>query len=157
MAGINFDRGLAIAGFILAIVVLDPAGQLRGPVLFGLLAVAAAMTLPLVFSVPWVAGKSGPELFARRALMVCLVGVAYSLVCVWITGNISRLRSQEAPKIPANLPLSSPAAPPVAPAQPQPITQTATDSDCSNLVAESGSQIKCEAERKSNAKGESTR
>jgi len=90
MVGIGFDRALAIAGFILAIllVVLDKAGKLRGPVLFCLLAIAAAMTLPLVFSIPWVAEKTGAELFARCTLMVSVVGVLYSLLCVWISGDV---------------------------------------------------------------------
>jgi hypothetical protein len=58
----------------LVLIVLDKAGKLRGSVLFWLLAVAAAMTLPLAFSVPWVADQSGLELFARRMLMFFFVG-----------------------------------------------------------------------------------
>lgn len=112
MDWVSFDRGLAIAGSILAIVlvVLDKAGKLRGPVLFGLLAIAAAMTLPLVFSVPWVAQTSGTDLFARRLLMVCLVGTVYSLLCVWIAGDMQHIREE-----PANVPSSNSAKPGVEP------------------------------------------
>lgn len=89
MAALTFDRALAIIGFILTIVlvVLDKAGKLRGPVLFCLLGVAAAMTVPLVFSIPWVSSQIGASLFSRRALTVCLVGTAYALLCVWVSSG----------------------------------------------------------------------
>jgi hypothetical protein len=46
---LTFDRILGILGIVSAIVlvVLDKAGKLKGPVLFGLLGVAALMTLPI--------------------------------------------------------------------------------------------------------------
>jgi hypothetical protein len=44
-----------------------------------------------------------------------------------------------------------------APTPPPPtITQTATGSDCSNLVAESAAQIQCEAEKERHAKDKSS-
>ena len=47
--------------------------------------------------------------------------------------------------------------PPVAPALLPPIiNQTATDSECSNLVAGSDAQIKCEAEKERHAKDKTT-
>jgi hypothetical protein len=90
MAWLNFDRCLGIAGIILSIVllVLDKAGKLSGAVLFGLLAIAAGMTIPPALSVPWVAQAGGLQRFARSTLLVCLVGVAYSLLCVWISAGM---------------------------------------------------------------------
>lgn len=49
----------------------------------------------------------------------------------------------EAPSQPASIPAPT-------------IDQTATDSECSNLVAGSAAQIKCESEKKSHAKDKST-
>jgi len=77
MGKVSFSDGLAIAGLILAIVlvVLDKAGKLKGPRLLALLGVAACMAIPLLFSVPWVSdSQPGLVLFARRALMISLLG-----------------------------------------------------------------------------------
>jgi hypothetical protein len=90
MVWLNPDRGFAIGGIIVAIVlvVLDKAAKLSGPILFWLLLIAAGMTIPIALSIPWVARAGGPQRFARCALMVSLVGVAYSLLGVWISGDM---------------------------------------------------------------------
>jgi len=90
MGKVSFSDGLAIAGLILAIVlvVLDKAGKLKGPRLLALLGVAACMAIPLLFSVPWVSdSQPGLILFARRALMISLLGVAWAGFSVWITSG----------------------------------------------------------------------
>ncbi len=88
MEKVSFSDGLAISGLILAIVlvVLDKAAKLKGPLLYGLLAVAACMALPLVFSLPWVCNApAGIPLYARRMLTFFIVGVIYSVLAVWIS------------------------------------------------------------------------
>ncbi|HMD77462.1 MAG TPA: hypothetical protein VKG86_08810 [Terracidiphilus sp.] len=100
MGRVSFSDGLAIAGLILAIVllVLDKAGKLKGPLLLALLGVAACMAIPLLFSVPWVSSaQPGMILFARRALMIFLLGSAWAALSVWITsgdGSISADRTE---------------------------------------------------------------
>jgi len=105
MANFTLDRVLATGGLILTIIliVLDKAGKLRGPVLLWLLAFAAAMTLPVVFSVPWISSKTGKVLYARRALMASLVGAVYIVLCVWIAAGTEHL-----PKVAANMPITHP-------------------------------------------------
>jgi hypothetical protein len=81
-----------IVGLILAIVlvVLDKAGKLKGPLLYVLLGLAACMAIPLLFSIPWVGdSQSGPVLFARRALMICMLATALAGLSVWVTSSES--------------------------------------------------------------------
>jgi hypothetical protein len=88
MRRISFSDGLAIAGLILAIVlvVLDKAEKLKGPLLLVLLGVAACMAIPLLFSVPWVAEASaGMPRITRQLLMVFLLGALWAFVAIWIT------------------------------------------------------------------------
>jgi uncharacterized membrane protein len=99
--------------------------------------------------------------------MLVISGCAFVLLCVWHQGSIP-LRALAATALVIVLIFigwrdlrhgevgviviggsSVPA--PAAPATPA-ISQTATDSDCSNLVAGSDAQIKCEAEEKRHAK-----
>jgi hypothetical protein len=116
MEKISFSDGLAISGLILAIVlvVLDKGGKLKGPVLLGLLAVAACMAIPMLFSIPWV-GNASPALvlFLRRALMIFLLGSVWAGISDWITTSdsaenevpvshekLAHITQLEAPKLP---------------------------------------------------------
>jgi hypothetical protein len=88
MFRLSFSDGLGLTGIVSAIVlvVLDKAGKLKGPVLLILLAVAAVMTLPLAFDISWVADSPpGMARFSRTMLMVCFVGLIYSVGAVWIS------------------------------------------------------------------------
>jgi hypothetical protein len=88
MVKLSFSDGLAIAGLILAIVlvVLDKAGKLKGPMLLALLAVAACMAIPLLFSIPWVAeAPRGLPLMTRQLLMLFFLGGVWASISVWIT------------------------------------------------------------------------
>jgi hypothetical protein len=108
MPRIDFSSGLAIAGLVLAIIliVLDKAGKLKGSVLFVLLGLAALMTLPLVLGAPWVAGAAPAALrFARSMLVICLVGVGYSAIAIWISPETSPL--PPAPNPPGAAPIAS--------------------------------------------------
>jgi hypothetical protein len=100
VARIGFSDGLAIGGFILAIllIVLDKAGKLRGPMLLCLLAVAAAMAIPLCFSIPWVSDAlPGVVSFSRKALMIFLLGSLWAGIAAWITsGNPDAETSEKA-------------------------------------------------------------
>lgn len=85
---VTFDRVVAIVGIVLAIllVVLDKAGKLKGPILFGLLALAALMTLPLALGIPWIRHTPwGISKFNKVLLAVSIVIMAYSLIAVWIS------------------------------------------------------------------------
>ena len=95
MFKVSFSDGLAIAGIVLAIVlvVLDKAGKLKGPMLLIMLAVAAAMTLPLALGNSWVGDvPSGILKVTRGMLMFFVLGLIYSAIAVWIsTGNAEEL------------------------------------------------------------------
>lgn len=111
MVRVSFSDGLAIAGLILAIVlvVLDKAGKLKEPLLLVMLGVAACMAIPLLFGVPWVANaQPGLTLFARRALMICLLGTTWAGLSVWITSSDNTTIAEDAgkaqPKPAAELP-----------------------------------------------------
>jgi hypothetical protein len=87
---LSFDSYLGIGGIVLTIIllVLDKAGKLKGPVLLVLLGVAAVMTLPLALGAPWMSDASSAMLrFSRGMLLFFLVGLAYSLLAVWISGQ----------------------------------------------------------------------
>jgi hypothetical protein len=94
---LTVDRVIGIAGIVAAIVllVLDKAGKIKGGALFVLLGIAAIITLPFCFSVPWVKASFGMALFARRMLMAFLVGTAYSILCVWISSGNQTSESTE--------------------------------------------------------------
>jgi hypothetical protein len=90
MGKVSLSDGLAIVGGILTIVlvVLDKAGKLKGPILLVLLAIAACMALPLLFSFSWVANAPvGIQLFSRRLLMFFIAGLIYSIFSVCIVGG----------------------------------------------------------------------
>jgi hypothetical protein len=81
---------IGIAGIVFAIilVVLDKAGKLKGPILLVLLGVAALMTLPLVLDNSWVGDAPSRMLkFTRGMLLFFVIGVAYSVIAVWISGG----------------------------------------------------------------------
>lgn len=79
--------GLFLLGVIstVVLIVLDKAGKLKGSMLLVLLGVAAILTLPLALSVSWVSDTQGVVKFSRGLLMFFLIGVAYSLIAVWVT------------------------------------------------------------------------
>jgi hypothetical protein len=88
MFKISLSDGLAVGGIVFTIifVVLDKAGKLKGPALFFSLAVAAAMTLPLALGNSWVYNApSGLAKSSRAMLMVCIIGIFYSIILVWIS------------------------------------------------------------------------
>jgi hypothetical protein len=76
---------LGFAGAII-LVVLDKAGKLKNPtMLIVLLAIAAALTLPLALGNPWVYKAPSQILkFGRAMFGICLVGAIYSLLFIWI-------------------------------------------------------------------------
>ncbi len=79
---------LAVGGIVLTIIllVLDKASKLKGPMLLVLLGVAALMALPLALGNSWAVGAtSGMLKFSRSALLVCGVGLIYSLIAIWIS------------------------------------------------------------------------
>jgi hypothetical protein len=91
MPKLDFTTGLAVFGFILAIilVVLDKAGKLKGPMLLVLLGVAAVMALPLAIGNSWVIGAAnGMMRFSRGALLVFSMGTLYSLFAIWISPDL---------------------------------------------------------------------
>jgi hypothetical protein len=82
------DLVLFLIGVIVTIilVVLDKAGRLKGPMLFILLGFAAVITLPLALGNTWVIDAAPPMLkFSRGLFMVCIVGLSYSLIAIWIS------------------------------------------------------------------------
>jgi len=88
MPKISFSDGLAIAGIVLGIVliVLDKSSKLRGPTLLVMLALAAAMTLPLALGNSWVGdAPSGMLRFTRGMFMIFAVGLIYSVIAIWIS------------------------------------------------------------------------
>jgi|SRR5579862_9897039 len=94
---ISESYGLAVAGGILTIilVVLDKAGKLKGWNLYALLAVAAALTLPLALGNSWVTDVSGVVRGVRSLAAVCVVGLAYALLANWIaTGEGAEILSR---------------------------------------------------------------
>ena len=88
MFKISLSDGLAIAGAILAVVliVLDKAEKLKGPMLLVLLATAALMTVPLALGNAWVSeATTGALRFTRGMFMIFLVGLVYSAISIWIS------------------------------------------------------------------------
>jgi len=88
MHKIGLSEELAFFGIVAAIVllVLDKMGKLKDPTtLIILLAIAAVFTLPLALGNSFVYNASSvPTKFGRGMLMVCIVGVCYSLLVMWI-------------------------------------------------------------------------
>jgi hypothetical protein len=87
---LSVDRSLAIGSFITTVVllVLDKAGKLKGPLLLILLGAALCMTIPILFSIPWVVHtQPGLPILAKRMLMIFLVGVVWASLSVWITSG----------------------------------------------------------------------
>jgi hypothetical protein len=86
MPKISFSDCIGLAGIVFAIVlvVLDKAGKLKGGWLYGLLCVAGIMTLFLAVGNEWVMDAPAKWSIWRGALMVCLVGLAYSGIAIWI-------------------------------------------------------------------------
>jgi hypothetical protein len=105
----NTDRGLAVFGIALAIVmlVLDKAGKLKGTLLLlVLLAVAISLLIPISWSIPWVASPIvGSQLWARRFLMVFILGGVWAILSVWVTyGDGSKRLPEHSSISPVGLP-----------------------------------------------------
>lgn len=87
MFKIGITEVLACLGIIatLIVIVLDKAGKLRDPMmLITLLAIAAIFTLPLALGNGWVCNTTSPIIkFAKGMLMVCAVGIIYSLLVIY--------------------------------------------------------------------------
>jgi hypothetical protein len=85
---LGFSHVLALLGIVITIilVVLDKAGKLKNPMaLLIMLFLASLLTLPVVLGNSWVLmAPSGILKLGRGILAVCLVGVAYSLLLIWI-------------------------------------------------------------------------
>src|SRR5712671_3824701 len=107
MPKITFSDGLAITSAVLTVVliVLDKAGKLKGPILVGLLGLAAVMLFPLAIGNEWVAGSPNTQIkFARGLLMFFSVGVVFAALALWIlpydateaNGSEQRARSGKA-------------------------------------------------------------
>jgi len=93
---ILFSDVVGIGGIALATVllVLDKAGKLKGGWLFGLLCVAAAMTLFIALGNTWVMDAPQKWMLWRRALMVCFVALTYSGLAIWIGGPKGKSESE---------------------------------------------------------------
>jgi hypothetical protein len=79
--------GLGILGLVVTVllVILDKTDKVKGPVVFGLLTLAAILTVPLALSIAGVGDMpSGMAKLARGALVISLVGVVYSGLAIWI-------------------------------------------------------------------------
>ena len=113
---VSLSDGLAIAGFILAIIlaVLDKGGRLKGPFLLILLGVAACMAIPLLFSISWVAdAPAGLPMLTRRMLMLFLIGVSWAGISVWITtGDVDEAAVQGPTRADAGHRTTGPTTPP---------------------------------------------
>ena len=107
MFKLSLSDCLAIVGIALTIVlvVLDKAGKLKGPALFGLLVLAAALTLPVALSNSWVGGAvTVAARLSRRILMISAVVLAYSAVSVWISaGESEEVTAKPASNAPKSL------------------------------------------------------
>jgi len=86
---------------------------LKGPLLLALLAFAACMAIPLLFSISWV-GDAPPGLISitRKILMLFLLGSAWAGFSVWIVSGDSSKSGEltKQPLITSNLPPSNPPA-----------------------------------------------
>jgi hypothetical protein len=87
MPQMSLDIGLAIGGFILTVllVVLDKAGKLKGPVLIGLLVLAALMTVPLVLGNPLIGNVPSAWRWWFRGISLVLVVFVYWAIAIWIS------------------------------------------------------------------------
>ena len=87
----SFSDAIGVSGIVFAVVliVLDKAGKLKGPWLFILLSVAAVMTLCIAIGNAWV--MDGPKEWRlwRGVLMLCVVGLTYSGLAIWISTRSS--------------------------------------------------------------------
>jgi hypothetical protein len=97
---IGFSDGLALVGIAATIllVVFDKAGKLKGgPLLLFLLGIAILMVVPLAIGNSWVLDVPSVSLkFSRAALCVCVLGVIYSLLAIWISSSEAQIESQKA-------------------------------------------------------------
>lgn len=89
MPKFDFSVGSFLVGtaFAIFLIVLDKAGKLKGPMLLVLLAVSALLTLPLALNADWVSNAHGLAKFSRVFLMLCVVGVGYALIAIWVTAD----------------------------------------------------------------------
>ena len=106
--GLQDALGFASVALTIILLVLDKAGKLKGPTLLILLALAAALMLPVAIGNSWVADAgSGMLKFSRGLLLVLGVGVGYALLAIWIStqetpssGGLSPPESIEQPPQP---------------------------------------------------------
>src|SRR3981081_4330937 len=86
---VSLADGIGFSGIIFAFILLalDKAGKLKGGWLVGLLALAAAMTLFVAIGNSWVLDAPAKWKLWRGALMVCVVGLTYSGMAIWISGD----------------------------------------------------------------------
>lgn len=83
----------------IVLLVLDKAGKLKGPMLLVLLAIAAMFMLPVALGNSWVVDAPSPMLkFSRALLLLMTVGMAYSLLAVWVSTDEAP-RSKERPTV----------------------------------------------------------
>ena len=94
---LTLDRVLALVGIILTVVLLalDKAEKLKGAAVFYLLILAAAMTVPLALSNPWVSGQTGTPLIVRRIFAMAIVAAVYSGIGSWVAGSSPETRKKE--------------------------------------------------------------
>jgi hypothetical protein len=90
MAKFSFTNFIAFclgAAVTIILIVADKAGKLMAPWLFILLLVAAGFTLALPLNLPWVKDAvPTPLKVSRIAFMICLVGVVYAVIAMWLSG-----------------------------------------------------------------------
>jgi hypothetical protein len=86
MAKIGFPDIVGIGGIALTLIllVLDKAGKLKGGWLYVLLIGAGIMTLFIAIGNDWVVDAPPKWVVWRGLLMICLVGLTYSGLAIWI-------------------------------------------------------------------------
>ncbi len=86
MPRFGLNDAIGVLGIVLAVVllVLDKAGKLKGGWLFGLLALAAVMTLFIALGNTWVMDAPSQWRIWRGVFMIGLVVLTYSGLAIWI-------------------------------------------------------------------------
>jgi hypothetical protein len=99
MVKVSFSDCIGVAGIALAflLVVLDKAGKLKGGWLYGLLVAAGVMTLFIAIGNEWVMDAPTKWRIWRGALMVCIVGLAYSGIAIWIAPDRQQVETGKEP------------------------------------------------------------
>jgi hypothetical protein len=111
MRKLSLELLLAVGGIVLTIllVVLDKAEKLKGGILFWLLMLAAALTVPLALGNSVVADTPAPWRLWLRGIALAVVGFSYWALAIWIRlPNESAENKTRAPQPPQTTSSPSP-------------------------------------------------